>query len=246
MKRAVKFCVAAALFACIVSSVAACTWMPDKMYDKEYTFTGELKSIVWDDEGGWQGFIPPSDPSDPNAQVENVTPRAAFERLKGEIDWSDVTASDGSPVVLDGISASSSTDDIIKSLNGYVEDLNSQLAQENPYKDIKISVSGKDSPSVTISVPEREAKTFSAQVIETGMQASFGEGDFKSYFTLEYIGSTTKTYGLSLRLQPTEALAVFGEDVPITIGTVQLNFPKAGEPGVTAYYLNLFFDFTVA
>ena len=78
------------------------------------------------------------------------------------------------------------------------------------------------------------------------MQASYGEGDFKSDFTLEYSGSTTKTYGLSQRLEPTEALAVFGEDVPITIGTVQLNFPKSGEPGVTAYYLNLFFDFTAA
>lgn len=246
MKRKSLFCiisVSVLVFATLCGIAACAPWTPDPVYDTEYVFTGSFRNISPDDEGGWQGFIIVD-----HAGTEEASPRAAFERLKGEIDWSGIyTDTDGSNVRLEGISAASSTDDILKSLDAYVANLNKQLGENSPYKDIKVSVSSKDSPSITISVPNKESQTFTAEVIANDTQVLFGDRQtgVGSSFTLRYSGTTTKTFGLALQLEPAEAQAVFGEDIPMTIGVVRLNFPKVGSPDTTLYCLDLFLDFTV-
>lgn len=208
LKRCALVLLCAALFAG-VALFAGCSWKPDALYGTEYTYSGGFQPIEWDDQGGWQ-FVLWED------QSENISPRAAIDRLKGEIDWQNVQANLTGTVMntvpMEGVDTTD-TDAIVAFFDQMVE----AFSEQDKWEGARVTVGSEAEQTITIYLPaavthgEAAEKTFPATIIANGTQALFGAEPETSMFTLSYVGSTTKKYGASLQLSGTQVSELTGD-----------------------------------
>lgn len=225
-KKGSKRCALALLCAALVASVAlfaGCSWKPDALYGTEYTYSGGFQPIEWDDKGGWQ-FVLWED------QSENISPRAAIDRLKGEIDWQNVqenlTGTVLNTVHMEEVDTTD-TDAIVAFFDRMVE----AFSEQDKWEGARVTVGGEAEGTITIYLPaavthgEAAEKTFPATITANGTQALFGAEPETSMFTLSYVGSTTHKYGASLQLTGTQVSELTGEqDSGYLETTAQIQF----------------------